>query len=323
MCLYPKFVLNRKYTPNKKNQGNIPELKDSRTLYVPVGCGKCMECMKKKARGWQVRLHEDIRNNVRNAKFVTLSFSDKSLIELEKALDDELNGYLLDNKIATLAVRRFLERWRKTFKTSIKHWLVTELGQENTERIHLHGILYTDEPKETIEKYWAYGNVWIGNYVNERTINYIVKYIHKADQKHKYYTPIILCSKGIGNNYLSRSDSSKNRYVEKNTDELYTTRTGIKLPLPIYYRNKIYSDEEREMLWLEMLDKNVRYVNKIKIDVSENELDYFNVLRDARLKNERLGYGNDEIDWDKKRYEQQCRNLKRLQRLSKENGRSG
>ena len=85
MCLYPKFILNRKYTPNKKNNGNIPELKDIRTLYVPVGCGKCMECMKKKARGWQVRLHEDIRNNVRHAKFVTLSFSDKSLIELEKS----------------------------------------------------------------------------------------------------------------------------------------------------------------------------------------------------------------------------------------------
>ena len=291
MCLYPKFIQNRKYIPNQKNKGIPPTVKDGRTLYVPIGCGKCMECRKQKAREWRVRLHEEVRIDARNAKFVTLSFSDKALIELETSLGGELTGYLLDNKTATLAVRRFLERWRKQFGTSVKHWLVTELGQENTERIHIHGLIFTEQSNETIQKIWSYGNVWIGTYVNERTVNYIVKYINKSDPKHKYYIPVILCSKGIGKNYLSRPDCINNKYDEKNTNELYTTRQGIKLPLPIYYRNKIYTDEEKVQLWLQLLDKNTRYVNGIKIDVSENEDDYWRVLHDQRVKNTQLGFG--------------------------------
>jgi hypothetical protein len=50
MCLYPKFIRNRKYTVTKKNGGNVPEVKDKRALMVPVGCGKCIECKKQKAR---------------------------------------------------------------------------------------------------------------------------------------------------------------------------------------------------------------------------------------------------------------------------------
>lgn len=317
MCLYPKLILNRKYTPNNKNKGIVPTPSDQRALYVPVGCGKCMECLSQKARNWRVRLHEELRNS-RNMYFVTLSFSEKSLIELQKHIDENIKGYDLDNKTATLAVRRFLERWRKGFKASVKHWLVTELGQKNTERIHLHGIIFTDMPNE-IKRIWKYGNVWIGDYVNEKTVNYIVKYIHKTDPLHKYFIPKVLCSKGIGSNYLNRIDSNKNRYNEKKTDQLYTTRSGIKLALPTYYRNKIYTDNEREALWMKLLDEQTRYVNGIKIDVSESDQDYFNVLHEQRNENKRLGYGDDSIDWERKIYEQQLRNLKKLKRL----GRSG
>jgi len=315
MCLYPKLILNRKYLPNKKNNGIVPECKDERTKFVPVGCGKCMECLKQKARGWQVRLHEELRTS-RDMQFVTLSFSDESLNALEKDLDTNLKGYELENKIATLAVRRFLERWRKKYKISVKHWLVTELGHKNTERIHIHGIIWTSDIK-AISDIWQYGNVWIGDYVNEKTINYIVKYIYKLDNVHKYYIPVILCSKGIGSNYLNRYDSINNTYKEKNTNELYTTRNGIKLAMPTYYRNKIYNEDQREKLWINILDKQTRYVNGVKIDVSENENDYYNVLNEARILNKKLGYGDDNINWERKNYEQQQRNLKRLKRINK------
>ena len=48
MCLYPKLINNRKYTATKKNGGVIPAINDKRTLLVPVGCGNCMECKRKK-----------------------------------------------------------------------------------------------------------------------------------------------------------------------------------------------------------------------------------------------------------------------------------
>ena len=86
MCLYPKLIRNRKYIANKKNEGKIPNLKDKRTQYVPIGCGKCMECMKQKAREWQVRLQEEIREN-KNGKFITLSYTDESLEKLEKEIN--------------------------------------------------------------------------------------------------------------------------------------------------------------------------------------------------------------------------------------------
>ncbi len=67
MCLYPKIIRNRKYTKNKKNKGVVPTAKDKRMLWVPVGCGKCMECKKQKAREWQVRLMEEIRTNKKDS----------------------------------------------------------------------------------------------------------------------------------------------------------------------------------------------------------------------------------------------------------------
>jgi len=316
VCLYPKFIINRKYTPTMKNAGNVPQIKDPRVKYVPVGCGKCMECRKQRSRQWQIRLHEEIRTD-KTAKFVTMSFTDEAITELEKQIDSTYTDYNLDNQTCKLAIRRFLERWRKKYKKSAKHWLITELGQTNTERIHIHGLIFTKESKKTIEQIWGYGNVWTGDYVNEKTINYIIKYVNKTDQKHKYYTPVILCSPGIGRNYINRYDSKLNKYNDKKTDELYKTRNGIKLPLPIYYRNKIYTDEEKERLWINLLDKNTRYVNGIKIDVSKGDEQYYKCLKQQQLKNKELGYGDDEVNHNIKKYEKQLRNLKRLQRINK------
>ena len=140
--------------------GVVPKMNDKRIGMVPIGCGNCMECRKQKTREWQVRLSEEIRHDD-SGQFVTMSFTDESLLELQGVIENEtfetLNGYNLDNEIATKATRRFLERWRKKYKKSVKHWLITELGQTNTERIHLHGILFTKETKEEIQKIWKYG----------------------------------------------------------------------------------------------------------------------------------------------------------------------
>ena len=61
------------------------------------------------------------------------------------------------------------------------------------------------------------------------------------------------------------------------------------MALPIYYRNKIYTEEEKEKLWLEKLDKEERWICGEKIDVSKSEKEYFNLLEYYREKNERLG----------------------------------
>ena len=139
---------------------------------------------------------------------------------------------------------------------------------------------------EEIRKIWKYGNVWGSDEqkngeVSEKTINYIVKYFHKTDLKHKEYNSKILTSAGIGKGYFNRNDWKNNKF-QKETKETYITRQGVKLPLPIYYRNKIYNDDEKEKLWIEKLDKQKRYVNGREIDISKNEDTYYKVLHEER-----------------------------------------
>lgn len=284
MCLYPKIGLNRKYVANKKNKGNVPIPKDKRVLYAPFACGKCMECMKKKSREWNIRLAEEIRTDNRG-KFVTLTFNDESIAKISKEYP-QLSGYNLDNQIATYAIRHYLENIRSKTKKSVKHWLVTEIGGNSTERLHIHGLLFTDDT-ELIKSKWLYGHVWIGDYVNESTIGYITKCLHKTDNKHKYYTPIILASKGIGKNYINRKDVKNNKFKTGKTKETYTARNGAEMGLPVYYRNKIYTDEQRENLWIEKLDENIRWVDGVKIDISEDDTIYYQALELARAKGKR------------------------------------
>ena len=147
MCLYPKLVLNPKYKANKKNGGNAPPLLDERVKYVAVGCGNCIECRRQKAHEWQTRLAEEIRTS-KNGIFVTLTFSEESLEKLTKEIKESNES--IENSVATLAVRRFLERFRKENKRSARHWLITELGHNKTERVHLLGLIF--ESAEQIQK---------------------------------------------------------------------------------------------------------------------------------------------------------------------------
>lgn len=322
MCLYPTFRKNPKYTITKKNGGNVPIPCDNRVLLVPTGCGKCMECRKQKAREWQLRLLEDVRHN-KNGKFIALTFSDESIYKLSELPElKKLSGYVLDNAIARVAVRRFLERWRKKYKKSLRHFLITELGHKGTENIHLHGIVWTDEDVEEVVKHWQYGFVWKGyegrkNYVNEATANYMTKYMTKVDFKHKEYKPKIFVSAGIGKGYTDRLDFERHKYKGEDTIQTYKTRTGHDVALPIYWRNKAFTEDEREKLWLHMLDRNKRYVCGEEVDVSETDADYFGVLEHYRNKNERLGYGDDRKDYEQKRYENELRRLKQLERKQK------
>lgn len=329
MCLYPKIILNKKYLPNKKNGGIVPRFprgkdgkEDRRVMYVPVGCGKCMECKKQKANEWRVRLNEEVKSNKMNCHFVTLTFSDESLKKLYNKYfsKSDIKGYLLDNEICIKAVRLFLERWRKKTKKSVKHWFITELGHEGTENVHMHGFIWTDRPSRFIDDRWGYGFVWDSvrekGYVNEQSINYVIKYCTKKDELHKEYEPKILCSAGIGKGYFDRDDWKLNKFKGKSTEQGYKSSTGVKMGLPIYYRNKIWSDREREMLWMDMLDENVRYVDGYKINMNYDidEKEYYRRLNKARKLNERLGYGSDEKDWNRVQYERERRRMKHKER---------
>ncbi|AXH76974.1 MAG: replication initiator protein [Microviridae sp.] len=314
MCLYPRAVQNKRYTATMKNGGVIPPVNNLKLMTVQVPCGKCMECKKQKYNGWRIRIIEELKHDSQ-AHFVTLTLSTESLRELTEAVHTKqpgIYGYTLDHAVATVATRRFLERIRKQTKRSVKHWLVTELGHEATEHLHLHGFIWTPD-KALIENQWKYGFVWIGEYTNARTASYVTKYILKTDQQHKTYNPIILTSKGIGRAYIHTRRAKENRYNGANTVQTYTAPNGRKLALPTYYRNKLYTEEQREALWADKLEKGKRYV--LGVEVNSDSLDYITAMALARRKNHRLGYGSNYMNLPKIEAEKQKRQEIQKKRL--------
>ena len=340
MCLYPKKYINKKYTPTEKNGGVIPALPvlgydeqgnaiyDQRVLNIQIPCGQCIECRQAKAREWQVRLAEEIQTHNYNY-FITLTFAPKELEELLKK-----TGLKECNAACGYAVRHMLERWRKDYKKSLKHWLITELGHEGTERIHMHGLLFADNEIIFGEmddnqlrkwKYWKYGHIYVGQFVNNRTINYISKYITKIDTDHKGFVGQILASPGIGRDFIEKQQYNNTyKYRPRANSDYYRLENGCKVKLPTYYKNKLYNEEERELMWREFMDSE-----KITILGQDHSTRTTpgnviqNIMDNAQRKNEFLEYGNDSKEWRKKEYNitrrmlQQVRRNERLNEMRK------
>ena len=248
-----------------------------------------------------MRLSQEIQNTAKSY-FVTLTFSEESFDRLCEDFNTKMA-----NEIATKATRLFLERWRKVHKRSLRHWFITELGHEGTERVHLHGIVFTNEnfTNEILSDFWKYGRTDVGKYCNQRTINYIVKYVTKIDNDHKGYKPTILCSAGLGKRYLTDLQKEIHAYAPGRTQEYIKLPNGGKCNLPIYYRNNLWTDEERERLWIERLDKHERYVNGIlvrHIDTEEGQKELDRVLKAQQEINRELGFGDNGQEWQRKEY---------------------
>lgn len=307
MCLYTVYRENKAFQANKKNGGIIPHCDNEKKRLVPISCGNCIDCRKKKAREWKVRLLEYIKEN-KGGNFITLTFN---TIEYEKLRNEVLkkevyeNEYKLDNDICAKAVRRYTDLYRKNENHTLKHFLITEIGGKNYENIHIHGIIWGN--KDAL-KHWKFGYTWDSNKkkgsVGEKTINYITKYIFKIDQKHKGFKPKIFASKGIGANYKNKI----NNFDGINTDQTYILKSGKKIALPHYIRMKTYSDEERQALWNYRLNENVMYLNGKKFNMNnKKEVEEFEKVREEkRLYSIKHGFGSGKnemsIDENRQRY---------------------
>lgn len=269
MCLYTKYILNPKYLPNKKNDYNPPVCTDERLRYVPTACGVCIECRKEKKRNWCIRLNEEMKNATVPATFVTFTFSDDWIKRISEQLAIKKNpSYEELNQICYYALRHYMELYRKYNNEKYpRYWFITELG-EDFERIHMHGILWGDS---SLLKLWRYGYWYKGDYVNEKTINYITKYMLKIPEKNPEFIGKVMASKGIGKGYWKSYNARRNRYVPGRTNENYKLPNGTEIPLPQYYRNYIYTDREKEKLWIEKQERGYRYIGGEKVMMDDEE----------------------------------------------------
>lgn len=285
MCLYAKERANAKYRANKSNGGKAPLPMYQELLRIDTKCGYCLECRKQRANGWRIRLQNEILDHKENS-FVTMTFSDEALDQLiAVAREDE------PNRIATIAIRRFLERYRKHHGKSLRHWFIVELGGSGTERMHIHGIIFGGIDAKELQDRWTYGRTDVGYECSQRTINYVTKYLTKIDPTHREFRSIILVSPALGKSYIEKY-RNEHRFRWDQTNTKYRLSDGREVELPEYYKRKLYSDEEREQLRMLAYAEGKRYVGRTEYIVQDHK--QFMVFIEAKTayvrKMEALGF---------------------------------
>lgn len=274
MCTHKIRIRNKAFTGTKKNNYRPPKLWHTDLEYIEIPCGKCFECLKARGREWKVRCYEELIES-RAATFFTGTITDdriKYITEKYKIEKDDVNT------IITKELRLFLERIRKKHKDiRIKHWCVTERGHRGTERIHIHGLFFTNDLttwqlNKLLYDNWTAGYSFYGKYVSLKTVNYIVKYLTKHDTIHPDFRGKMLVSPGLGRHYLDNERVKEiHRYRGENTNRSYTLNNGKKIPLPKYYCDKLYTDREKQMLMIINKSKGYEYVRGEKLENKTEE----------------------------------------------------
>lgn len=220
MCLNPQWVVNPRYRRSAFN----PEVTaahedwfnwdyenlgpDYMMFKVQVPCGRCRECLKRRASDWRTRLLMELRYGKKcipgrsKHLFVTLTFNNESL---QKFGTDAVR---FNRTQVARPLRLFFERYRKRYGKSLRHWLVVEKCP-TTGRVHFHGIFFNcrAQTHDILSALWSYGYIWIG-WVSPRTCNYCLKYVTKIDENFPDYIPFVFASPGIGKDFLHSSAST-------------------------------------------------------------------------------------------------------------------
>lgn len=276
-CENPVIIKNPRY----KDLSFIDRLDYSWTRFnnafpfdyvLSVPCGKCHACQKRRMRDFKIRLiYECSKYAEGECAFITLTFDQASLVRFKDS----------PNK----AVRLFLDRCRKHFGESVRHWIVAEYGSLKG-RIHYHGILF-GLPKnfntESLSRLWSYGFVFLGYVDPQKTAGYITKYITK-NFKYEKSAPRIISSKGIGLGYLNEQNIRFHKH--NGCFRPYMIFGNYKVPLPRYYFDKIFNDDDKiEMLFNRMCDTPTLYLEGKKYT---NYYDYCKDRFELFKKNVRL-----------------------------------
>jgi len=225
---------------------------------VPVACGKCPPCKISRVNSWVFRLQQE-GNRSQSSHFVTLTY-DTDHIPITG------NGFMTLSK---RDIQLFFKRLRKlTPNVKLKYYIAGEYGTQRG-RPHYHAIVFNCPDTSLFNEAWQLGGVYIGT-VSGDSIAYTMKYIDKSNFKKKHerddrQPEFSLMSKGMGANYLT---DEVVRYHKSDIRRLYLTKLGnIRIALPRYYRQKIYSEDEQR--------EQTKYIQSHFEDTDKKELRYY------------------------------------------------
>lgn len=220
-----------------------------------VPCGKCPQCTARRTSAWSFRLMQE--NKVSDSSyFITLTYADENL---------KYENLTTPPTLFKRDIQLFLKRLRKAHPKNslpLKYFAAGEYG-EKTWRPHYHLILFNAQI-ELIQPAWNLGTVHYGD-VNEASIGYTLKYISKP--KPSRYAlrgrnqQFQLQSKGLGKNYLTHA-MVRWHQLDIPTRAYCNLTDGKKITMPRYYKEKIYSLEEREIIHEVHLEKITKEHNE-------------------------------------------------------------
>jgi len=233
-------------------------IRDANKQQIPVPCGKCCNCLKRRANGWAFRLRIENRQHVL-AAFVTLTYQTE-FVPISK------NGWMtLNKKDVQLFIKRLRQVNQRKFKNyeKIKYYVAGEYGSQG-DRPHYHLIIFGCHPDSFVHA-WRNDDEPLGNVnvdiVNDATIDYSLKYIHKlAITRFRDFDDRLpefqLQSKGLGIAYLTNAMATWHKQLLE--ERYYVAKDGnVKIPMPRYYKLKIYDVYEKNAIKsaMEILNK--------------------------------------------------------------------
>jgi len=145
----------------------------------------------------------------------------------------------------------FMKRLRKLCDAPIKYYVAGEYGSKN-KRPHFHAIIFNVANEDLYFKAWSLGGVQLGSIdvgtVTTESIAYTAKYIDKQEFRSYHgrddrIPEFSMMSKHLGDNYLT--DDIKD-YHKADVSRVYVHNGNYKVSMPRYYRDKIFSELDRE-----------------------------------------------------------------------------
>lgn len=256
-------------------------VKNKKGITQRVRCGKCAPCLAFTRNEKFIRLREHMKD-YDYTTFITLTYSDENLV------------YAINPTLSVRDVQLFMKRLRKNLNgLPISYYLIGEYGTRY-KRPHYHLLLFGLSKKAVMKfvpRAWDLGHVHVGT-VNDRSINYVCKYhvLRNRNVPEGSQKPFLLTSKEIGIRYVEKMAQW---HKERLQDGYFYQFYDIKLPLPRYYKEKIFSEQDKELIcrsleekykdkkvfnngtrkeMLRELEKNKRICNKFGFKITDNDL---------------------------------------------------
>lgn len=247
MCLKPNIIINRHYLKicNDDKSKALSHFGNALDFYVKVDCGLCIECIQKRGKLWRTRLLDEYH-------YYTDNFPDKKIQFCTLTIAPEYMHLFNTRASAQKCIRLFLERYRKRYGCSFRHFICSEYGEKRG-RLHYHmigfGMLCNFKELASL---WKYGRVDMQTLKGPQGLTYVSGYITKVVKADKltHLQPFfierdkktyVFVSPGLGLNYCLDQFNRDWHFSGKYPRYVRVRDNGTPFALPRYYLDKIFS----------------------------------------------------------------------------------